>query len=112
MRRGGGVGIVLDGVVAAEGDRGGMVIMDGLAFLTSEKECVSVLVFVIESNCMGEKIMGWTFFGEALTGERERGTWSAEGGALRVPLRMESRWPGRLGVLGTGGVGDELLAME
>lgn len=75
MRRGGGVGMALDGVVEVDGERGGMVIMDGLTFWTRVKECVmSVVVLISASESTGVKIMGATFFGDAFMGESERGT--------------------------------------
>lgn len=75
-----------DGV---DGERGGIVMTEGLAW-TMEK-AVEPGVTIIEA-----------FLGESLTGERGRATWSAVGGALRVPLRTESR--GRVVVVETGGV--------
>lgn len=86
MRFGGGATGSKDGV---DGERGGMLMTEGLAW-TMEK--------VVEP---GVTIIG-AFLGESLTGERGRATWSAAGGALRVPLRIESR--GRVVVVGTAGV--------
>lgn len=52
------------------------------------------------------------FFGEALTGDRERGTCRAEGGPFLVPFMIESRFglAGIGGVVLIGGVG--LLTIE